>query len=717
MNDTQSRDTLVEQIKQADNILIALSASPTIDELVAALGLNLILNKTNNHATTIFSGQIPSVLNFLQPTKHFDKTVDGLRDFIIALNPDKADRVRTKVVDGMVRVSITPSKGAVTVDDLEFTQGDYNVDLVIALGVKQQADLDKALESHGRILHSAYVAAICIGDVTSDLGNLNWHEPTVQSYAQIVADLSLKLDPKVDDDGQPVAEVLIDNSVATALMTGLVAITDRFSNERTTPEVMSLAAVLMEQGANQQLIAKELDEPKQRAALKNLLNQQKQAEAKPESVETPATQATQQVVADLAPVETTVEPKEATESKIDQLIDQMAKQKIVTDKQSAEIPVKGKESAAAPAAPVAAGANPAPAKVAVTTDAQTTAEVSPAVEPTAEAATASSASTKTDESWDKVNQFKQAFLDKMKQNQAQASQARQQELDKIKQQEAPEPPKADKPPVEVVEPQSASQSEVAELPPIEPPVVDSVSSVEPVPAEAAVTDAVSQVPVKSTPQPAAEPTPQSVTANEQPAAKTATESIRSKIKLKKKPAKVINPLAHAAEAGPNMEQKIAQELGQAVNAPQAVAQPLNNQATGATMANAPMNVPPMPQGMPLPPPLPPMPPELDQMTMTSLPPLQQPDFSHNPFDQLEQKMSTPTLEDAPQPQFMDRQPVAEQPSNIQLNPMFDAQLSPQEAQAISSALNGPVVSAAQPQPTTTSASSAPVPQNQFVIPE
>ena len=34
---------------------------------------------------------------------------------------------------------------------------------MIALGVQNQADLDKALKAHGRILHSAFVTSIEVG--------------------------------------------------------------------------------------------------------------------------------------------------------------------------------------------------------------------------------------------------------------------------------------------------------------------------------------------------------------------------------------------------------------------------------------------------------------------------------------------------------------------------------------------------------------------------
>jgi hypothetical protein len=51
---------------------------------------------------------------------------------------------------------------------------------------------------------------------------------------------------------------LLDGQIATAYLTGIVAETDRFSNEKTTPVVMSLSSTLMAAGANQQLISNEL---------------------------------------------------------------------------------------------------------------------------------------------------------------------------------------------------------------------------------------------------------------------------------------------------------------------------------------------------------------------------------------------------------------------------------------------------------------------------
>ncbi len=270
IQDRKSEAKIIEQINQADNILIAINKNPTIDQLVAALGLTLALNKNDKRATTIFSGQTPGPIKFLKPEESFDTDVNGLRDFIVALDTKKADYVKTKVVDDMVRILITPAKKAISADDLQFTQGEYNVDLVLALGVAKKADLDQTLAAHGKILHNAFVASISVDQDNSQLGTINWQEPEFCAYSQISYQLLANMDLLDDEDSEEEMEEWVDKAVATAFMTGLVDVTDRFSNEKTSAEVMKVASELMNKGANQQLIATELERAKEESVAKSI---------------------------------------------------------------------------------------------------------------------------------------------------------------------------------------------------------------------------------------------------------------------------------------------------------------------------------------------------------------------------------------------------------------------------------------------------------------
>ncbi len=251
MSDGNAKQQIVDKIKNNTNILVTVSNNPSVDELSAALGLTLLLNKMKKHATAVFSGELPPSINFLDPAKTFESTVDSLRDFIIALDKEKADHLRYKIEGDVVKIFITPYRTTITSDDLEFSQGDYNVEMVLALGVKNQESLDKALEAHGRILHDAAVATITAGTEKSDLGNIDWREETASSLSEMMVSLSEAL--KVD-------KTLLDEQIATAFLAGIVAATERFSNNRTSARVMTMAAQLMGAGANQQLIASKFEE-------------------------------------------------------------------------------------------------------------------------------------------------------------------------------------------------------------------------------------------------------------------------------------------------------------------------------------------------------------------------------------------------------------------------------------------------------------------------
>lgn len=249
MNESGVKQQIVDNIQTVDTILVTVGSNPSVDELSAALGLTMYLNDLGKHATAVVSGALPPAINFLEPEKTFESSVDSLRDFVIALDKEKADHLRYKVEGDVVKIFITPYKTVITSKDLEYSQGDYNVEMVIGLGVTDQDHLDKALAAHGKIFHDAVVATI--GTEPSTLGTIDWVEESASGLSEIAASLTESLQS---------AEKPMTPQVASALLTGVVAVTERFSNDKTTSQTMSVSAILMSAGANQQLIASKLRE-------------------------------------------------------------------------------------------------------------------------------------------------------------------------------------------------------------------------------------------------------------------------------------------------------------------------------------------------------------------------------------------------------------------------------------------------------------------------
>ncbi|UTX51315.1 hypothetical protein KI440_03930 [Candidatus Saccharibacteria bacterium TM7i] len=343
MDELKTKQQVIDKLKQAEKVLVTVSKNPSVDALSAALGLTLLLDEQKKYATAIFSGETPPALAFLEPEKTFDDTTDSLRDFIIALNKEKADHLRYKVVDDAVKIFITPYKTTITEEDLEFSQGDYNVELVIAVGVDSQEDLDAALDNHGQILHDAAIVTISAGDQTSTLGGIDWRDAGASSLSEMVASLvdGLKKDKK---------EQLLTAPIATALLTGIVAETERFSNERTTSRAMTIAATLMSAGADQQLIANELQSAE--ATETSVINSEVVEEGAPEE---PSDSDTPDAISDGAgglsihhdpserPVKKAPTDEGETLAELDERVRGKTQEEIITEeaKRAAEIPAHG----------------------------------------------------------------------------------------------------------------------------------------------------------------------------------------------------------------------------------------------------------------------------------------------------------------------------------------------------------------------------------------
>src|SRR3990167_11101764 len=108
MDQAAAKQQIVERVKQANNILVTVSTNPSVDQLASCIGATLMLNKLQKHATAVFSGAVPSTIEFLQPEKTLEKNTDSLRDFIIAIDKSKTNKLRYKIEDDVVKIFITP---------------------------------------------------------------------------------------------------------------------------------------------------------------------------------------------------------------------------------------------------------------------------------------------------------------------------------------------------------------------------------------------------------------------------------------------------------------------------------------------------------------------------------------------------------------------------------------------------------------------------------
>lgn len=278
----QIPEKVAEKIQRGANILIALSKDPNLDEMSAAIALAIVLDQQKKHVTAIYSGKTPNALEFLKPEETFEKDTSSLQDFIIALNKSKADHLTYKLDGDYVKIYITPYKGQVKKEDLEYSYGDYNVDLVIVFNVNAGTEIDSALSEYGRIMHDASAINITSG-LPGRFADLEWSDPEKSSVCEMVYDLLKELE---------ITE--LSQEVATALLTGILSATERFSNNRTKPTTMAVASKLMEAGADQQLISANILKPETPVTPENLATSD--TPTTPENLATSDTSATSEAL-------------------------------------------------------------------------------------------------------------------------------------------------------------------------------------------------------------------------------------------------------------------------------------------------------------------------------------------------------------------------------------------------------------------------------------
>ena len=205
------------------------------------------LDRLGKHAIAIYSGEAPKALEFLNPAEYFENSADVLQDFVVSISKEKADHLRYKLDGEEVKVLITPYRSRIVQDDLTFSYGDYNVDLVLSLNVNNGVDLDPALREYGTIMHDATVINISTGN-PGKFGEIEWNNKRASSVSEMIADLLCNAS----------GDVKLEPDEATALLTGIVASTDRFAHANTFSTTMQIASQLIDFGASPETVAENI---------------------------------------------------------------------------------------------------------------------------------------------------------------------------------------------------------------------------------------------------------------------------------------------------------------------------------------------------------------------------------------------------------------------------------------------------------------------------
>lgn len=235
-----------EAIRQAQSILLVTGQRPNIDQVASMVALTYALRKLGKKVSPLATDRIPGGAQFLAKGL-VDSSLAGSRDFIVELSLANAevDKVKYTVDNGKLNIHVTPFSGGFTPADVTFGQGDYHFDLVIALGVPRRNNLDTIFDKNPNLLTSVPMLNLDYHRINEQYGAINLLETNASTISEMVLALT-----------ESVQGGLLDAQMATALLAGIMAATDRFTAPSTTAKSMTVAAQMLAAGADQQRVTK-----------------------------------------------------------------------------------------------------------------------------------------------------------------------------------------------------------------------------------------------------------------------------------------------------------------------------------------------------------------------------------------------------------------------------------------------------------------------------
>ena len=257
------KQQICELVNKSDDILVCLPKNPGGDALGSALGIFLILEKLNKKVTLVCSTAAAENLSFLPASQNIAHKLKGVREYVLSLNVKKTDleQLRYEVNDHRLNIFITARGGDLESQpenkEIRLEPDKYKHDLIIIPGVQDLEDLGGIYDENSELFFETPIINIDHRPSNEYFGKVNLVEIAASSTAEIIASLC----PVFGED-------ILDDNIATALLTGIISGTESFQNKNTTPKSLTMAASLIAAGADQQKIIRHLFKTKPVSVLK-----------------------------------------------------------------------------------------------------------------------------------------------------------------------------------------------------------------------------------------------------------------------------------------------------------------------------------------------------------------------------------------------------------------------------------------------------------------
>ncbi|MFA6553629.1 MAG: DHH family phosphoesterase [Patescibacteria group bacterium] len=241
----------IDQIEKSGNIVIALPKNPSTDAIASSLGLFLALEKLGKKAKVVCNEfNLPLSHQFLPKSNEINSDLTALRKFIISV-----DLSRTKVQELSYDISdkkklsifITPKDGFFEARDVATSASSYEYDLIVVIDAPELEALGKIYDDNTEFFYHTPIINIDHSAVNEYFGQINIVDLVATSTSEIVYEMVKEF-----------KENILDEYIATSLLTGIISKTKSFQSASVTPKSLAISSLLIENGARRDDIIKHL---------------------------------------------------------------------------------------------------------------------------------------------------------------------------------------------------------------------------------------------------------------------------------------------------------------------------------------------------------------------------------------------------------------------------------------------------------------------------
>ena len=257
LNETQQ---IKQEIENSKHVLIVFNNHENTDATAAALALSYLLEKNNKSVDIVCPDFTPTKnLNFLNGLKNIKPEFAHLQKLIIKVDVSqtKIETLSYDIKDNWLSIYLTPKNGLLTKEDLRTAQSAYKYDLIITLDTPELETLGKIFLNNTDLFYRVDIINIDCHAANERYGQINYVDLNATSVSEIVYRLMKQL-----------WETQLEETNATALLTGMIAATHSFKTTNVTPLTLQSASELINHGANREKIIQNLYRTRSLSTLK-----------------------------------------------------------------------------------------------------------------------------------------------------------------------------------------------------------------------------------------------------------------------------------------------------------------------------------------------------------------------------------------------------------------------------------------------------------------